>query len=1090
MNEEKIILDLQVKAGDALQTIVETKEQLQALRKEQKELEKDIRNGKGTVETRERLKQVTGEIANLNNVLRVNQKELQNQVKLQNEQAGSIKAMRAELQQMRSEYESLSASDRAGSRGVELQQQIKQLTESLKELEFAQGDFTRGVGEYERALSGNARTALREMRMECQNLAVTLNGLQGELTAQTEVVAKVAQTYGTSSQEYQEASNELARLQAAYDKTSSSLQTMEQRTGELADVIADSNQRVNSFANDQQKIVAAQEGVNALTSAYDALQGAMTLIGKDSSALVEVYSKMQIVQRSVNGLLTIYKSLNKDSNLMIVARQKIEKLQLVWQRAYNQALAQTNTLTKTNTAGTVAATTANTAATASTVSLTAGVRALGIALKANPLTAVAAAAVAAVSALTGAVRRFVSNRREAEQSLAESAERAKQAELDYANSIKSRVDAQKSITSSIDKEIVKTNTLVSVLKSETSTYSAKQNALKELNRLIPTYNGLLDRTGKLVSGNEQALKDYVKGLEERAKQEVAIESLKEQQLELLTLKRQKRMAESDRQWYESQVNSLQGYMDALRQGGNYEEVARVSNDLDWYEKKLTQTINVINTLNGSISQVNRSIGFTVNSLEDIDFNTVTKQTKQVSTNVKTSADAFKEFAKAVESSKKGNDVGLLANLLAQADELTAKFPELKTKVDELKKDLQGNIIAGFEGMLQTQETPEVEQIAARYDSIIARLEKLKETYPELVKQVDELVKKFGSEKDLKINESLTRTQQYVDSIVNGFKSMNIFETFKIEMDKINQEEANSLLNVNLSEEQKQAIREAYAQKRLALEVDLQNKIKELEGGLVLDSQPQNIFQQIQRERDARLQAAMQTRNELLANEQLTADERLKIQQDYAAKVDQINVQTTEQTTVAAMDSIAMLGSSTSSLMGAMGDLFSVLAEDNEDFQKYANAMALVQMATQMAVGIATATAQAMTIPFPGNIAAAITGAATVVSAITTAITQIKKNKVKKAPKFADGGLVGNRITNRTDDTIPAMLSEGEYVIRSSAVKAIGVDRLNQINLSGMIPKQEPIDYDRLAEAVSQINMSVSVKEINDVQNRIKVKENY
>lgn len=53
--------------------------------------------------------------------------------------------------------------------------------------------------------------------------------------------------------------------------------------------------------------------------------------------------------------------------------------------------------------------------------------------------------------------------------------------------------------------------------------------------------------------------------------------------------------------------------------------------------------------------------------------------------------------------------------------------------------------------------------------------------------------------------------------------------------------------------------------------------------------------------------------------------------------------------------------------------------------------------------------------------------------------------------FAEGGRVVGPGTS-TSDSIPAMLSNGEYVIKASSAKAIGYDNLDNMNESGLIPK--------------------------------------
>ena len=57
----------------------------------------------------------------------------------------------------------------------------------------------------------------------------------------------------------------------------------------------------------------------------------------------------------------------------------------------------------------------------------------------------------------------------------------------------------------------------------------------------------------------------------------------------------------------------------------------------------------------------------------------------------------------------------------------------------------------------------------------------------------------------------------------------------------------------------------------------------------------------------------------------------------------------------------------------------------------------------------------------------------------------RKGKPKMAKpwaKYAKGGPV---------DDIPAMLTEGEFVIKQSSAEKIGYDKLNKINQSGALP---------------------------------------
>ena len=63
----------------------------------------------------------------------------------------------------------------------------------------------------------------------------------------------------------------------------------------------------------------------------------------------------------------------------------------------------------------------------------------------------------------------------------------------------------------------------------------------------------------------------------------------------------------------------------------------------------------------------------------------------------------------------------------------------------------------------------------------------------------------------------------------------------------------------------------------------------------------------------------------------------------------------------------------------------------------------------------------------------------------------KLTKKQRWKKYAEGGEV---------DNIPALLTEGEYVIKKSSAEAIGYDNLNKLNASGMLPTQDARDRRR------------------------------
>ena len=80
--------------------------------------------------------------------MRALQKEIQNNVRTENEQEGSLKQLRAQLSNATKKYDEMAKAEREGAKGQEMQEHIQDLIEELKEAEEATGRFQRSVGSY------------------------------------------------------------------------------------------------------------------------------------------------------------------------------------------------------------------------------------------------------------------------------------------------------------------------------------------------------------------------------------------------------------------------------------------------------------------------------------------------------------------------------------------------------------------------------------------------------------------------------------------------------------------------------------------------------------------------------------------------------------------------------------------------------------------------------------------------------------------------------------------------------------------------------------------------------------------------------
>lgn len=182
------------------------------------------------------------------------------------------------------------------------------------------------------------------------------------------------------------------------------------------------------------------------------------------------------------------------------------------------------------------------------------------------------------------------------------------------------------------------------------------------------------------------------------------------------------------------------------------------------------------------------------------------------------------------------------------------------------------------------------------------------------------------------------------------------------------------------------------------------------------------------------------------------------------------------------------------LMGGIGSVMEQFADKNRSIAIASKVLAIAEVAVQQGIAIANAIRAAS----EGShsvwemIAQIGVGIASVTTSILSALKSIK------SAKFATGGLITGAGTG-TSDSIPAMLSNGESVInaRSTAMFAPLLSAINQ--LGGGVPfmggRNVQVGEEWLSVAVARGMAAaprpvVSVEEINRVQGRVEVLENY
>jgi hypothetical protein len=143
------ILEVVVDNNKAITAISEYNRLIDEQKKKQIELAKAYNDGsisqadyyKALAQSKEVTKTYSRQVQELS-------KEVQNNIKMDTEKQGSLRALRAELSNVTKQYDSLSQEERNAAKGMELKNKIGEITAQLKHSEQETGRFYRNVGNY------------------------------------------------------------------------------------------------------------------------------------------------------------------------------------------------------------------------------------------------------------------------------------------------------------------------------------------------------------------------------------------------------------------------------------------------------------------------------------------------------------------------------------------------------------------------------------------------------------------------------------------------------------------------------------------------------------------------------------------------------------------------------------------------------------------------------------------------------------------------------------------------------------------------------------------------------------------------------
>ena len=1079
-NVEEKILDIKVRYDDAIRAIAKYQGAVDAARLHEAELKKQLKDNQiSRAQYNAEMAATKVVIQENNEAIRVLNKEIQNNIKIQNENEGSAKALRAELSNLTAEYDSLSRAERNAAKGKELKDKINAITDELKGAEEETQRFYRNVGNYEESIkravgiNSDFANSLLNISQNSQGLKGFMSNVKTEIFSfssaltgllKNKVFLGIAGIAGAGFAfkwwyDYNQGIKEATKLTKQFtDYSGNQLKEYRSEVQALADYYGKDFKEMLIVVNALSKQFGI-ENSDALKLIRDGFIANADMGGDYLDILKEYSSSFKEAGISADQFIAIIAQTNQ---MGIFSDKGIDTI-----KEANIRLREMN---------------------ASTADALDGIRISSkrvqqelqsgykttfqimqeVSARLNELPDTSQKVGTAIADIFGgqgedaglnyirtlkdistdldSVKKKTGELGKAEEDLlASQTELTKEISLLFdatGGSFEKMTSKVKAFVNDVLSSMIRD--VRSLFESVEDIAERSQNSAKELGRNVAS-EGIADEYAKIAAAQEKYIKQGLSG--EEALKKAKDDRLKMLKLSLVQEEQYLKYAESVNEKYNKELKDASFW----RQGLGLDRTnSAINKDIasSWTEL-MNQTAAV------------ESLKETMKLISSYNPNGVTKTSGD---NVP-DAEVLEAKKKEIEEIRKAEDE--LLKLIKDGREKQSQ--EIKLQYDRQIEDLRSRLATETD-LTSKARVAINQQISALEQQKNQELQKLSDE--ELQKELDNRQKlislqlesvKEGSEQEYQL-----RIQQLVAARDSELAEKELTEQMKLaivakynkQIDDLSAQHDSDILRkqqeaIQLRYETEIAL--AYGNEQEILRIRLEQKQAELDSIQQLEGESTEAFNL----------RKIEMQNEYLATKQELANKEIEI----------------EQTKYEAAASIA----------GGLSSVFESLGEDNKAFAVLSKTLALAEIAINTGKAIAAGTAQAMSVPFPANLAAIATTVATVLSNIATAI-----NTVKSA-KFATGGLVTGPGSG-TSDSVPAQLSNGESVLTASATSMFAplLSAFNQ--MGGGIPinvtesSNQALGEDMLARAVAKGVMMapapiVSVEEFTSVANRVKYVEN-
>lgn len=432
-----------------------------------------------------------------------------------------------------------------------------------------------------------------------------------------------------------------------------------------------------------------------------------------------------------------------------------------------------------------------------------------------------------------------------------------------------------------------------------------------------------------------------------------------------------------------------------------------------------------------------------------------------------------------------------------------------------------------------RKTKEIEAIRQAEDAMLATLKdgiekQRKEINLSYDRQIEDLKKRLSEEKDLtqKAREAINQTvvalekqrqndlntlsnEEIQKQISNEQRRIELMlatvkegseKEFELRKQQLELQMNAELSNTEITEQEKQLIRDKYAKQESELVVQRQQEIANKQAEAVR-LEFENRIAEAKLQGEDELQIKLELRKQELDNLHQLEGESNEEFRARQLEAEQAYVDAKEEISNREIDIQQKKAQALSAVASGLSSMLEAAGEQSRDALIASKVLAIASVAIQQGVAIANAVKTVTSSSFSiwdmiANITTAVT---TVVTTMASAIKSIKSAKFATGGIFNGDGYVSGPGSG-TSDSINARLSNGESVITARATSMFA-PLLSAMNVAGggvpisvTVDNNQQIGEDMLARAFAKgasslPNPVVSVSEIDTVNNRVETLEN-